>query len=184
VSGGMSQSGTGAYFYLIPARGNSGSGGPPTASCTNDCADGGSATGTSPPAGSYRLRVVASVSTRWSFNLTQNIILALSVTVTQNATGTTTVTAHGLGNEQTKPFRLVGPITAGKVHLTGGFQDEQAIACYLVPAREGFDPTEQAASDEPAGTGGGWIDSVPTAGEYYLVVKTTGPWSINFTSGQ
>ncbi len=109
-------------------------------------------------------------------------VVALSVRTTQNPKGTTTVAAHGFGNRQSQPIRLQGMLVYGHLRVDGTFEDRDAVTFYLV--RTGFpvDPATDVLGDEPAGVGGGLVMDLAGPGDYTLVVRTAGPWSISLTT--
>ena len=179
VSGGMSQRGDGAYFYLVPVGGKDA--GQPTAACNNQCASGGWATRAPVPPGKYRLVVKTTASDPWTFDLTETQVSPLSLTVTQGPT-TTAVDARGLNDQQTKVFKIIGRRgTDGTMTFGGGAVTESAAVFYLMPAGQPFDPKKAVADSQTAGSGGIGL-RLPGPGSYYLVVRTSGAWSLQLAT--
>jgi hypothetical protein len=180
VSGGMTQKGDGAYFYLVSVGGKATR--QPTASCNDGCASGGWGGPGSLPAGEYQLVVKTAKADAWTFDLTETLVLPLSLTVTEETTGTT-LGSHGMGSRQTRVFTVQrAGASQGKVRLSGDFSAGQPAECWLVPAGEAFDPKSDISQKAPAGGSSGFAIDLPRPGRYYLVVRTTGPWKFAFTA--
>jgi hypothetical protein len=180
VGGVMTQNGDGAYFYLVPVGGKTPS--QPTAFCNDNCASGGWGGPGSIPAGKYQLVVKTSGTDVWTFELTETLVQPLSLTVTQDPSGTS-LASHGMGSRQTQVFTIQRPgASQGKVILSGDFSAGQPAECWLVPAGKAFDAKSDPLQKAPAGGSSGFALDVPSPGRYYLVVHTSGPWKFGFTA--
>jgi hypothetical protein len=182
LDGAMSQTGTGATFTLV--RVGDTTAGTPTAECLNGCESGGWAgSGIPPQPGTYRLRVVADATTSWAFSLQERVSLPLVATVGTSSTGTSRLQAHGFGTRRSRPFHLaagqpslmVGPA----FQASGGYSALDATTMYLVPAGHPRESAKDVVVSADIGSDGGVIFTVPAAGDYYLVVRTRGVWSID-----
>ncbi len=180
VGGNMAQCGDGAYFYLVPSGSAFDEGATPTASCNSGCAEGGwGSYDQNPASGRYRLHVVASSATSWTFALTENVSLPLSMKVTGTKITGTSVDAHGLANQDSSPFTFyLRPRAGGASHqIVGGFSCQLACTLYLVPVGRSLDPARDLVHASGGGESGGMVATIRASGGYRLVVRTTSYWT-------
>ena len=179
VRGMLSQAGDGAYFYLVPENGQEPA--QPNETCNDGCTERGWAPYRAPvPAGKYRLRVKAAAGTAWTFDLTEKLSAQLAYSVQSTSAGTT-VSAHGIGNQQTKPFQLVvGPTDGEHLSLVGVFGASTAVVFTFVPVGNGIGDLKPVSHSEPTGvTSSGVMFYLPVPGTYELHVQATGPWHLD-----
>ena len=130
--------------------------------------------------GKYRLRVLSPAGTAWHFDLSETFSQKLVFKVHSTPAGTS-ISAHGVGDQQTQVFRIVGDAqTKAGIILSGDFRDQGSVVFTLLPVGPGAHARHPVSqTKDPGAVTGPIVFGQRTPGQYVLLVRTTGLWSLS-----
>ena len=180
------QVGETAYFYLVPVGQSLDVSSAPAWEAP-PAPDTGNAVTVIPPAGSYRLYVLADASTRWAVTLNEFWMPPPGVTEaspqTQANPGQTLVVVRGDGNTKSSVFTLPANTTDetadGSYQAVIGAVAPNDSSMYLVPVG-GTPIGVDNLSPNPGVIG---TFNIPGPGKYYLQVSSSGQWMFGIQYG-
>lgn len=181
MTGSTGQNGHGAFYFLVPTGGTLDPN-QPIASQTLPGQESW-APGIFPPAGTYRLEVMAAPTTHWNMTLEQFWVPSPGVTVAASSTvknlGQAVVVASGDGNWRSAPFNW--PADPVGTNSFGGY--DMVVATMLGGAAVTSAYLVKGDATFTLPMSGIPRISVPGPGQYRLIVAATGPWAIAFEFG-